>query len=117
MRGERLGVGSDSPGLAAHVSFYGLYLYNLGQTEIWPDPRANAEHTMDVLERLRQGLPHQTSKLLWDGASYHRAGAVREQAARLDIELIDRVEALPADDQYRSLSGRGSSLGQGCPRS
>jgi len=88
VQGERLWVCSDSPGLAAKVSFYGLYLYNLGQTEIWPYPRANGEHTMDVLARLRQRLPHQTIKLLWDGASYHRAGAVREQAARLDIELI-----------------------------
>lgn len=42
------------------MSFYGLYLYNLGQTEIWPDLRANGEHPREVLARLRQRLPKQT---------------------------------------------------------
>src|SRR3954451_17832199 len=48
-RGERLWVASRSPGLSARVSFYGLYLYNEGQVRLWPFPRANGEHTIDVL--------------------------------------------------------------------
>jgi hypothetical protein len=56
-RGERFFVASTSPGLSARVSFYGLYLYNNGQVRLWPSPRANGEHTMDVLRRLRAEVP------------------------------------------------------------
>ena len=55
--GTRLHVASSSPGLAAKVSFYGLYLYNEGQVRIWPYARANGEHTIDVLRRLRAEIP------------------------------------------------------------
>jgi hypothetical protein len=55
-RGRRLYVASSSPGLSAKVSFYGIYLYSEGQTRIWPYPRANGEHTIDVLQRLRAEL-------------------------------------------------------------
>jgi transposase len=88
VRGKRLWVCSDSPGLSARVSFYGLYLYNLGQTEIWPFPCANGDSTVEVLTRLRQQFPTSSLKLVWDGAPYHRAMKVREHAARLNIELV-----------------------------
>src|SRR5215218_105307 len=52
-RGQRLWVASSSPGLSARVSFYGVYLYNEGQVRLWPFPRANGEHTIAVLQRLR----------------------------------------------------------------
>src|SRR3982751_1824083 len=52
-RGERFWVASSSPGLSARVSVYGLYFYNEGQVRLWPYPRANGDHTMDVLRRLR----------------------------------------------------------------
>src|SRR5215217_3417600 len=52
-RGQRFWVASTSPGLSARVSFYGLYLYNEGQVRLWPYRRANGEHTIDVLRRLR----------------------------------------------------------------
>ena len=87
-RGQRLWVASSSPGLSAKLSFYGLYLYNEGQVRLWPYPRANGEHTMDVLHRLRAEFPDRELVLLWDGASYHRAGAVRDAAAALRIELM-----------------------------
>jgi hypothetical protein len=35
-RGQRLWVASSSPGLAAKVSFYGLYLYHEGQVRLLP---------------------------------------------------------------------------------
>jgi len=87
-RGQRLWVASSSPGLSAKVSFHGLYLYNEGAVRLWPDPRANGEHTIDVLRRLRAEPPERALVVLWDGAPYHRARAVRDVAAALRIELM-----------------------------
>jgi transposase len=87
-RGERFWVASSSPGLSARVSFYGLYLYNEGQVRLWPYRRANGEHTIDVLRRLRTEFPNEALIVLWDGAPYHRAQAVREAAAALNITLM-----------------------------
>ena len=87
-RGQRLWVASTSPGLSARVSFYGLYLYNEGQVRLWPYLRANGCHTIDVLRRLRAEVPERKLILLWDGAPYHRAQAVREVASTLGIELM-----------------------------
>ena len=87
-RGERFWVASSAPGLSARVSFYGLYLYNEGQVRLWPFPRANGEHTIAVLRRLRAEFPDEALILLWDGAPYHRAKIVREAARTLDITLM-----------------------------
>jgi transposase len=87
-RGQRLWIASRSPGLSARVSFYGLYFYNEGQVRLWPYPRANGEHTIAVLQRLRAEVPDKALIVLWDGAPYHRAKAVREVARRLDITLM-----------------------------
>jgi transposase len=86
-RGKRFLVASSSPGLSAKVSFYGLYLFNEGQVRLWPYARANGEHTIDVLHRLRAELPDGKLIVVWDGAPYHRAKAVRAEAASLGIEL------------------------------
>src|SRR3954447_18490071 len=86
-RGERFLVASSSPGLSAKLSFYGLYLYNEGQVRLWPYPRANGEHTIEVLH-LRAEAPDRKLIVLWDGAPYHRAKTVREVATTLGIELI-----------------------------
>ena len=53
----------------------------------WPYPRANGEHTIEVLRRPRAEHPDRALIVLGDGASYHRAGAVREAAATLRLEL------------------------------
>jgi transposase len=87
-RGQRFWVASTSPGLSARVSFYGLYLSNEGQVRLWPSPRANGEHTIAVLRRLRAEAPDRKLIVLWDGAPYHRAQAVREIATTLDITLM-----------------------------
>ena len=87
-RGQRLWVASSSPGLSARVSFYGLYLYHEGQVRLWPSPRANGEHTIEVLQRLRAEVPERKLIVLWDGAPYHRAQAVREVATTLGIDLM-----------------------------
>jgi transposase len=87
-RGERFWVASSSPGLSARVSFYGLYLYNEGQVRLWPFPRANGDHTIAVLQRLRAAFPDEALIVLWDGAPDHRAKAVREAATTLNITLM-----------------------------
>ena len=86
-RGKRFHVASSSPGLSAKVSFYGLYLFNEGQVRIWPYPRANGEHTIDVLHRLRAEFPKGKLVVVWDGAPWHRAKAVWAVAASLGITL------------------------------
>jgi transposase len=87
-RGQRFWVASHSPRLADKLSFYGLYLYNEGAVRLWPYARANGEHTIDVLHRLRDEWPDRTLVVVWDGAAYRRAGAVREAAAALRIALV-----------------------------
>src|SRR4051812_12064991 len=67
--GERLWVASTSPGLSARVSFYGVSLYNEGQVRLWSYPRANGDHTIDVLRRLRAEAPDRKLIVLWDGAA------------------------------------------------
>jgi transposase len=86
IKGERFWVSSSSPGLAK-VSFYGLYLLNLGQVRIFPYDCANQLNTLDVLQKLASEFPETPITLIWDGAPYHRAGLVQEIAQILDIKL------------------------------
>ncbi len=55
---------------------------------LWPYPRANGKHTVDVLQRLCAEVPERKLIVVWDGAPYHRATAVREAARALDINLM-----------------------------
>ena len=55
---------------------------------LWPYRRANGEHTIDVLRRLRAEVPERKLIVLWDGAPYHRAKIVREVACELEIDLV-----------------------------
>ena len=87
-RGRRFWVASGSPRLADKLSFYGLYLYNEAEVRLWPYARANGEHTIDVLRRLRAEWPDRRLTVVWDGAPYHRARMVREAATALRIELV-----------------------------
>src|SRR3954449_8755037 len=66
----------------------GVSLYNEGQVRLWPYPRANGDHTIAVLRRLRAEFPDEALIVLWDGAPYHRAKAVREAATALNITLM-----------------------------
>lgn len=95
-RGARLWVSSSAPGLHAKVSFYGVYLASEAQVRIWAYPRANGEHTIDVLQRLREEFPERAIVLLWDGASYHRAACVLEAAEALKIRIV-RLPAYSPD--------------------
>ena len=87
-RGARFWVASSSPGLSARVSINGVYLYNEGKVRLWPYSRANGEHTIAVLRRRRAEAPDRPLIVLWEGAPYHRAKAVREVARALKITLM-----------------------------
>ena len=106
-RGRRLWVASHSPRLSDKLSFYGLYLYNEGAVRLWPYARANGEHTVDVLRRLRTEWPE--DKLIVVGASYHRACVVREAAEALQIDLVPlpgySPDFMPVEALWRWLRG------------
>ena len=102
-RGRRLWVASPSPRLSDKLSFYGLYLYNEGEVRLWPYARANGEHTIDVLRRLRAEWPEDKLIVVWDGASYHRAWC----GARGGRSVTDRPRAV-ARLQPRLHAGRGA---------
>jgi len=86
IKGERFWVSSSSPGLQK-VSFYGVYLYNLAQVRIFPYDCANQFNSVDLLQRLRVEFPETPIKWIWDGAPYHRAKRVKQDAALLEISL------------------------------
>lgn len=87
-RGEPLLVPSSSPGLSFKTTLYGIYVLPLAKVHIWPAPRANTDHTLEILRRLRETYPAQPLTLLWDGASYHRSQVVHDLAAQLRITLV-----------------------------
>ena len=91
IKGERLWVSSNSP-IKEKVSFYGVYLYNLGQVRIFPYDKADGLNTIDVLKRIRVEFPDRAMTLIWDGAAYHRSRVVTEVAQILEIHLV----ALPS---------------------
>lgn len=91
IKGERFWVSSSSPG-RTKVSFYGVYIYNLGEVRIFPYDSANGLNTIDVLNALKAEFPNHPMTLIWDGAPYHRSQIVKNAAATLDM----KVEPLPA---------------------
>jgi transposase len=84
--GQRYYVSSTSPGLA-RVSFFGAYVYNDAKVCIWPATRANGTTTIEFLECLRDAHPNDRIRIVWDGASYHRAEDVLECAEELGIKV------------------------------
>lgn len=84
--GQRYYVSSTSPGLA-RVSFFGAYVYNDLTVCIWPAQRANATTTIEFLESLRAAYPNDRLRLVWDGASYHRAEDVLDFAHEVGIKI------------------------------
>jgi transposase len=86
IKGERFWVSSSSPGLAK-VSFYGVYIYNLGQVRLFPYDVANGLNTIEVLQQIRAEFPERTMTMIWDGAPYHRSQLVKDEAKTLDVNL------------------------------
>ncbi len=110
IKGERFWVSSCSPGLKK-VSFYGVYLYNLGQVRFFPDDRANGLNSIEVLKQLRAEFPEIEMTLVWDGAPYHRSGEVKTALAELEIAL----EPLPAySPDFMPVEHQGAMVAGGC---
>jgi len=86
VKGERAWISSCSPG-RTKVSFYGVYIYNLGEVRILPYHTANGMNTIEVLKSLKTEFPHQSMNLVWDGAPYHRSQIVQDAAKELKINL------------------------------
>jgi hypothetical protein len=86
VKGERFWVSSSSPG-RQKVSFYGVYIYNLGQVRIFAYDKAEKFNTIDVLKHLRIEFSDRKMTVIWDGAPYHRAAIVKQTAEALDIPL------------------------------
>src|SRR4051812_22823747 len=109
MAGRSAASASGSPQArraCPHASqVYGVYLYNEGQVRLWPYRRANGEHTIEVLQRLRAEVPERPLIVLWDGAPYHRAKAVREAATALNIRLMPLPSYSP---DLMPVAGRGA---------
>lgn len=91
IKGERFWISSSSPG-RAKVSFYGVYLYNLGQVRVFPFDTANQFNTIDVLKQLRVEFPDTPMTVIWDRVPYHRAQSVKLAAETWNIHL----EPLPS---------------------
>ena len=86
VKGERSWVSSCSPGLAK-VSFYGVYIHNLGQVRIFPYDTANGLNTIGVLTQIRADFPLLKMTMIWDGAPYHRSEVVKDAAQALKVNL------------------------------
>lgn len=86
VKGERFWVSSNSPG-RTKVSFYGVYIYNYAQVKIFPYLKADQFNSIDVLKNLRSEFHDHDITLIWDGAPYHRAQAVKEALSVLQINL------------------------------
>lgn len=91
IKGERFWVSSSSPG-RQKVSFYGVYLYNLGEVRIFPYDTANQLNTIEVLKKLRIEFPDLPMTVIWDQCPYHRAQSVKLAGEALKIE----IEPLPS---------------------
>lgn len=87
VKGERFWVSSCSPGLAK-VSFYGVYIYNLGQVRLLPYDVANGLNTIEVLKQIRAEFPDHKMTTIWDGAPYHRSRLVKDEAKTLNVNLL-----------------------------
>ena len=89
--GKRAWVSSSSVG-RRKVSFFGVYLYNQGQTRIYPYLTADTESSCDVLKKIQEEFAFKKATVIWDGAPYHKSDLVKEKAKELGIEL----QLLPA---------------------
>ncbi len=75
----------------SRISFYGIYIYNLGEVRKIPDDTANGLNTIDVLNTLKAEFQNDPMTLIWNGASYHRSHIAKDAVAVLDL----KVEPLP----------------------
>jgi transposase len=81
---------STSPGLSKRLNWHGAYDFSDGQCLIREDGWCDGLRTcqfLDQVARWRSGVAGRLV-VIWDNASWHTAGLVREHAKALGIELV-----------------------------
>lgn len=68
-------------------TYYGVLNLLSGQTLIQAFPKGNSKYTVEFLKDLVQQCPDQKIGILWDGASYHKSGEVKEYLAEVNQGL------------------------------
>lgn len=88
--GERIWRVSDCPPLSERVNWYGAYNFTDGDCLIWAEGSCNKENTMQFLRQMKEWIHAQGRSIVvvWDGAPWHRAQVVVEEAQGLGIEII-----------------------------
>jgi transposase len=81
---------SNCPGLSERINWFGAYNFSSGQCLIWNEGRCNGQSTATFLERVKEWVGQTASRIviIWDGAPWHRARTVQEQAKSLGLEVI-----------------------------
>lgn len=97
-KGQADWVVSQSPGLSAKLNWYGAYDFTHGRCFIWENGACNSANTVEFLQALTTWLNPQGKQvyIIMDGASWHRALVVYEEARKLGLELV-RLPAYSPD--------------------
>ncbi len=90
-KGQRIWRQSDCPKLSDRLNAYGAYDFTNGECLLWQDGWCNGEHTVQFLRELVRWRAGKKGRLvlIWDNAPCHVAKAVKAEAARLGIELVN----------------------------
>jgi transposase len=88
--GRRAWRVSDCPGLWERINWYGAYDFTAGRCLIWDGGRCNGERTAAFPGRVADwpGATDRRVVIIRDGAPWHRAGHLKEVAARCGMELV-----------------------------
>lgn len=68
-------------------TYYGALNFVTRQLHLKAFPAGNSQHTVAYLQWLQELYPGQKLLLLWDGATYHRDGAMKEFLAEVNAGL------------------------------
>ena len=89
-RGERLWRRSDCPKLQDRMNAYGAYDFSSGECLLWQNGWCNGEQTVLFLRAVVAWRAGKKGRLvlIGDNAPCHVAKIVKEEAARLGVELV-----------------------------
>ena len=97
-------------------TYYGAMDCVTGELILSPSERANGEHTVEFVERLRAARPGCRILLVWDGASYHRAEVFRRYLSELNRGEDWRVHCLrfapyaPSENPIENIWGQAKQF-------
>ena len=78
------------PSLSEKINWYGAYNFAEGNCLLWNEGNCNTEYTSQFLTRIAEwvGKTSRRVVIIWDGAPWHRANRLKDQAASLGLELV-----------------------------